>query len=91
MTVQEGCDIQDKQVQHSFETLSRIRDRHMAEGKNPPNYPAIYIGLVNAENDKCAPWKTGWDVPRGVQLEQHYFTALGKTPQEYSAYLASMD
>lgn len=78
LTVEDAWQIQHRQVQHYLELLETDAQR------------AAFLAAVERLNaDRII--ETGWDVPRGVEIERLYFHAKGRTNAEHAAFCASLD
>ena len=78
LTVEDAWAIQNDQVQHYLELLPTALHR------------AAFLAAVERLNT-CRTIESGWDVPRGAEIERLYYRAKGRSDDEYVAFCASLD
>lgn len=79
LTVDEGRTIALNQLDH-YERMLTTQEQRVT-------FRASYASLVLRSPEP----KTGYDVPRGVDIERLYFLASGRTEQDHNEYLSSLD
>lgn len=78
LTVKRAWQIQQEQVQHYAQLLETDAQR------------AAFLAAVERLNAGRT-IESGWDVPRGVEIERLYYRAKGLTDAEHTAFCASLD
>ena len=79
MTVEEGRERQQGQVNHYLAILQTDELR------------ADFQRRVDALNAKVVNPVTGYDIPRGTDIEREYFRTMGLSDQEHAEFCASLD
>jgi len=78
LSLDDAWQIQHQQVEHYSQLLDTASQR------------AAFLSAVERLNAHRR-IESGWDVPRGVEIERLYFRAKGRTDAEHAAFCASLD
>jgi hypothetical protein len=78
LTIERAWQIQEEQVQHYSQLLETDTQR------------AAFLAAVERLNAGRT-IDSGWDVPRGVEIERLYYRAKGLTDADHDAFCASLD
>jgi hypothetical protein len=89
LTVEEGWGIHDSQVQYYREMLESNAQGRTYEKQLEAL--SVFDTEIKKLKDGVVNPRTGYDIPRGVDIEYVYFKAIGKTDKEYTTYLSSLD